>query len=189
MQDRVSLYPGRVKLVPVAGQENTYDMVRADSPTQEGTPLSKESFLKDATAALYGLDETAVPDDVLVLLKTLVSNAQTSADGKTSIATGYYVGTGKYGASNKNSLTFDSPVKMMIAYKTDGPWCYDTYGWRGSFFWMENTYNLQIYGDTHSGTVFFEKSNDGKTVSWYSGSYADVQLNTSGKTYYYMAFL
>lgn len=66
MQDRVSLYPGRVKLVPVAGQENTYDMVRADSPTQEGTPLNKDSLLKDATAALYGLSETAVPDDVFV---------------------------------------------------------------------------------------------------------------------------
>lgn len=66
MQDRVSLYPGRVKLVPVAGQENTYDMTRADSPTQEGMPLNKENLLKDATAALYGLDETAVPDDVFV---------------------------------------------------------------------------------------------------------------------------
>ena len=46
MQDRVSLHPGRVKLVPVAGQENTYDMVRADSPTQEGTPLHKDSLLE-----------------------------------------------------------------------------------------------------------------------------------------------
>lgn len=68
MQDRVSLHPGRVKLVPVAGQENTYDMVRADSPTQEGTPLNKDSLLKDATAALYGLPNTAVPDDALALL-------------------------------------------------------------------------------------------------------------------------
>ena len=30
MKDRVSLYPGRVMLTPVAGQENVYDMVRAD---------------------------------------------------------------------------------------------------------------------------------------------------------------
>lgn len=68
MKDRVSLYPGRVKLVPVAGQENTYDMVRADSPTQEGTPLNKATLLKDSTAALFGLDENAVPDDALVTL-------------------------------------------------------------------------------------------------------------------------
>lgn len=68
MKDRVPLYPGRVRLTPVSGQENTYDMVRADEPTQEGTPLSKATFLKDATAALFGLDATAVPDDALAVL-------------------------------------------------------------------------------------------------------------------------
>lgn len=65
MQDRTPLYPGRVKLVPVADQENVYDMTREDSPTQPGTPLSKATFLKDATAALFGLSSDAVPDDVL----------------------------------------------------------------------------------------------------------------------------
>lgn len=30
MKDRVPLYPGRVKLTPVTGQENTFDLVRAD---------------------------------------------------------------------------------------------------------------------------------------------------------------
>ena len=41
MQDRISAYPGRVKLTPVAGQADTYDLTRADQPTQEGTPLNK----------------------------------------------------------------------------------------------------------------------------------------------------
>lgn len=65
MQDRVPLFPGRVKMTPVAGQSNTFDMVRADDPTQAGTPLNKATFLNDATAALYGLGESAVPDNVL----------------------------------------------------------------------------------------------------------------------------
>lgn len=65
MNDRIPLYPGRVKMTPVAGQANTFDMVRADDPTQAGTPLNKATFLKDATAALYGLGTGAVPDDVL----------------------------------------------------------------------------------------------------------------------------
>lgn len=65
MQDRVPLYPGRVTLTPVSGQANTYDLTRADQPTQEGTPLNKASLLKDATAALFGLGTDAVPDDVL----------------------------------------------------------------------------------------------------------------------------
>ena len=68
MQDRVPLYPGRVKMTPVAGQANTFDMVRADDPTQAGTPLNKASLLKDATAALFGLTAAAVPDDVLAEL-------------------------------------------------------------------------------------------------------------------------
>ena len=74
MQDRVPLYPGRVKLTPVSGQENTYDMVRADEPTQEGDPLSKATFLKDNTAALFGLDANAVPDDALALLSRFQSS-------------------------------------------------------------------------------------------------------------------
>ena len=68
MQDRVPLYPGRVTLTPVAGQANTYDMARADQPSQEGTPLNKGSLLKDSTAALFGLGTDAVPDDALALI-------------------------------------------------------------------------------------------------------------------------
>lgn len=68
MEDRVSLYPGRVTLTPVEGQPNTYDMVRADQPTQQGTPLSKANLLKDTTAAQFGLGSEAVPDDVLAFL-------------------------------------------------------------------------------------------------------------------------
>lgn len=41
VEDRVSTYPGRVQLTPVAGQNNVYDMSRADEPVQEGTPLNK----------------------------------------------------------------------------------------------------------------------------------------------------
>lgn len=64
MRDRVPRYPGRVKLTPVSGQANVYDMTRADSPTQEGDPINKSTLLKDSTAALFGLGPDAVPDDV-----------------------------------------------------------------------------------------------------------------------------
>lgn len=72
MQDRVPLYPGRVTLTPVAGQANTYDMARADQPTQEGTPLNKATLLKDATATKFGKDTGAVPDEVLDVLSKSV---------------------------------------------------------------------------------------------------------------------
>lgn len=68
MQNREPTYPGRVTMTPVAGLANTYDMERADQPLQPGTPLNKATLLKDATAALFGLDSTAVPDDILAAL-------------------------------------------------------------------------------------------------------------------------
>ena len=42
--DRVPTYPGRVTMTPVPGKPNTYDMVRADEPLVEGTPLNKALF-------------------------------------------------------------------------------------------------------------------------------------------------
>lgn len=44
VKDRVSTYPGRVLMVPVVGEENTFDMVRADMPIEEGTPINKVLF-------------------------------------------------------------------------------------------------------------------------------------------------
>lgn len=43
-KDRVPTNPGRIVLAPVAGLENTYDLTRADNPTEEGTPIDKATF-------------------------------------------------------------------------------------------------------------------------------------------------
>ena len=71
MQDRVALFPGRVKLVPVSGQTNVYDMTRQDSPTVEGTPLNKANLLADATCEALGITpDTGTPNDALFALIT-----------------------------------------------------------------------------------------------------------------------
>lgn len=44
VRDRQPTYPGRVTMTPVPGMENTYDMVRADEPLDEGTPINKVLF-------------------------------------------------------------------------------------------------------------------------------------------------
>lgn len=72
MQDRTPRYPGRVKLVPVSGQPNVYDMIRADSPTQDGTPINKATLLTDATAAIFGLGAKATPNDVFAEIRNYV---------------------------------------------------------------------------------------------------------------------
>ena len=72
MRDRVPRYPGRVKLTPVSGQANVYDMERADSPTQEGDPINKSTLLRDSTAALYSLGANATPNDVFAEIRNYV---------------------------------------------------------------------------------------------------------------------
>lgn len=65
MKDRIPKYAGRVKLTPVANQPNVYDMVRADEPLQEGTPLNKATLLNDETATSLGLTEDSNVNDAL----------------------------------------------------------------------------------------------------------------------------
>lgn len=55
MQDRSPKYPGRVKLLPVAGQGNIYDMTRADDPDDTGTPFNKRTMLQDSTSQFLNL--------------------------------------------------------------------------------------------------------------------------------------
>jgi len=68
MEDRVSRYPGRIKLIPVPGQPDTYDVLRADEPVVEGTPINKATLLTDSTAALLGLNDDPEVNDALVAL-------------------------------------------------------------------------------------------------------------------------
>lgn len=77
MKDRISLYPGRVKLNPVAGEANTFDMVRADQPTQEGTALNKANLLNDSTAeGLYLGDGEPTPD---LAFQKMLKNVQVNS--------------------------------------------------------------------------------------------------------------
>lgn len=76
MKDRVPLYPGRVKLTPVAGQTNVYDLIRADQPQQEGTPLNKASLLTDATAEELGLSDDPTVNDALFVLSQMMPAAE-----------------------------------------------------------------------------------------------------------------
>ena len=68
MENRQPTYPGRVKLTPVPGSSDLYDMERADQPTVEGTPLNKETLLQDATCAILDIPDTSVPNDAFVKL-------------------------------------------------------------------------------------------------------------------------
>ena len=71
MKDRISLYPGRIRLISVAGQENVFDAVRADEPIDVGTPLNKYTFLTDEIAETMGLGKEATPNDMFAKMQFL----------------------------------------------------------------------------------------------------------------------
>ena len=56
VKDRIPTYPGRVRMTPVPGQADTYDMVRADEPIEPGTPINK--VLLDSKASVLTEDVT-----------------------------------------------------------------------------------------------------------------------------------
>lgn len=180
MKDRIPLYPGRVKLNPVTGQENTYDMVRADEPTQEGTPLNKATLLKDDTAKALGLTSKD-PTVNEALLKIF-----NKANSKARIVTGNYVGTGTYGPKNPCSLTFDFTPKIVLMHRTG------TYAYSDSTHCMVFVWNITNGFDVgSSGSRTNEVTYSGNTMSWYNttGNLASAaaQLNARGTTYWYTA--
>ncbi len=65
MKNRIPTYAGRVKLIPVDGEENTFDMVRADEPIDEGTPLNKRllDFAVAANGVTAGTNTAYTLDD------------------------------------------------------------------------------------------------------------------------------
>lgn len=69
MKDRIPRYPGRVTLTPVSGQQNTYDMARADDPIEEGSKLNVANLLPADVCELLGIDpvESELKDALSVL--------------------------------------------------------------------------------------------------------------------------
>lgn len=77
VNDRIPTYPGRVKLTPVSGQANTFDLERADLPIVEGTPINKALFDNKA----YCLSESVT---------VYVSKYGSDTDGDGSSAAPFY---------------------------------------------------------------------------------------------------
>lgn len=91
------------------------------------------------------------------------------------IETGSYVGTGKYGQANPNTLTFGFAPKLVIfPHISDYNGCPE---------------HLMFY----VGTRFYKISNgitgtlEGGELSWYSTTSTSEQFNVLGTTYYYFA--
>lgn len=147
---------------------------------------SKNESLSNATKSLFGLDSTAIPDSAFAYIHQKIEDLA-SADVK--IATGNYIGTGTYGSSNPNSLTFDFVPKLVFIFAESSD------GYTGIFFDFDvsNCYQLTptitsgdrlwLYKSRHYSITF------DKNFSWYYDytNGMEQQFNTSGTTYDYIA--
>ena len=87
-----------------------------------------------------------------------------------------YVGTGTYGSSNPNSLTFDFVPKMVIIRQEN-----DAYA---KFDWIIGTTSVEVHLD---GSYNCFVAIDGNKLSFYSLNASLYQMNESGEKYYAVA--
>lgn len=152
--------------VPQADGAGGFDWGAVDAYTKAQT-------LTEATKIAYGLDASAVPDDVFNAVKGLLG-------GGVKIATGSYVGTGIYGASNPCSLTFDFVPKLVaIGGKSTNSGITTSVIIAG----MKSFSNVTSdYGGARFSIIW-----DNQTVSWYSSNVTEQQ-NIADEVYQYIAF-
>lgn len=113
---------------------------------------------------------------------SLIAALQTAVGGKAQIEVGTYVGTGTYGASNPNSITFSSTPKLVLlsAYPNanNNP--------NPVMFTEAGSYTLYGYGGNGQATLTV--SQWGSTIKWYSID-ANWQLNQKNFTVRYIGVL
>lgn len=148
---------------------------------------SKTDTITTETLSQLGLSADKLPNDAFQQIKTLIDNAQTSADGKAKIQTGSYVGTGTYGANNPCSLTFDFSIKVLLIGCTT-----NDYDPTISFFVYDYDRYSTFVPKARSGSQNSEGwygyiSWNDNTVNWNNTDSAMLQLNDTGLTYYYVA--
>ena len=136
-----------------------------------------QNILSDATKALYGLSSSAVPNDVLALIKSLIDAANSNANSKAKIVTGSYTGTGVYGERNPNSLTFDFEPKVVFIYPASARNIQNV-------GWPNGIQTAFIVSGGGSKTCFLTWN--ANTLSWYNKESPANQLNGDTLVYNYV---
>lgn len=108
------------------------------------------------------------------------------------IEIGSYKGTGKYGSSNPNSLTFsEAPTAVFLTYYTTYNTSTDAIFVNDNRFYMLSSQLTTSFTEKTGFCIganlcLGKKSGDGKTIYWY-GTSSKYQANATGTTYHYVA--
>ena len=123
----------------------------------------------------YGLSQWDAEDRILredFNADNAKIEAALAACGNCRIVQGSYVGKGTNGPNNAMTLSFDG--KPMVLFVSG---LLSMTALRGAAYGTTNNVAITI-------TTWRENS-----VSWYSDQSADIQMNSSGKTYQYIALI
>ena len=205
MQDRIPTHAGRVVLTPVTGQLNTFDLVRADDPTQQGTPLNTLNLMSNTASAtiltLAGVEPTNLSEAFIQLCKVLYPLKKNAvgiiADSYVGTGYSYHAGSGTVGNKTYGSLT-DTLISidalftplLIIIQKDDKP---QLSGTDGAYVFLTpvekagssvpSFHGVEFSWDEYNLTITHTtyKSPDSSGAVEYN-----CGLNDSGKTYNYI---
>ena len=169
-----------MKITPENGQAAYYATVEmADDPSEIGTPLNKSTLLKDATASLFGLGATALPDDVLKKISQEISSVKSN---NAKFANGSYRGAND--PSGKR-LTFPFPPKIVLVqyFNIDDPK-------RGSGTVIasegsQQSFRIHYSSGSTASTGLLPITMSGNSIFWPKGDFNDMDRVSSN--YYYIA--
>lgn len=153
----------------VSNPEGYTGMVTVDKAYScVGIPFSKDSTITYLTSTDRNAYTEGTVDSTTIAYLGRIGN-------RARIEVGSYVGTGTYGSSNPNSLTFGFEPRIIL-FGDAGMWPFI------------NPKQTSIYAPVGEASSFVVNiSWNGKSVSWYSDEYPSYQLNERGKTYHYIA--
>ena len=185
---------GLYKKDPVADANDYFNITTMLNDNWDALDSNQGSLAALRTA--LGLGATASIAAILTAMNTLISTAQSTADGRARIAKGSYTGTGTYGSDNPNSLAFSFAPKLVIIMADDG-------GYPGMGIIIPGVLafcmSSESSGNGLSGyatTLSYLRMNTSiasNTVSWYRSSHGAseygprYQLNKSSQDYTYVA--
>ena len=136
-------------------------------------------LMEDFNEAMSSIDQGIKGVDTTVTEGLAAVAANLGAAGKNArIAWGSYVGTGKYGAGNPTSLSFDFyPVVVFCGCEL---WASEV-GWPSIY--------IRDCPKAHCDSMSFAMNVtwQDKGISWYSNEHQGYQNNSENERYYYVA--
>lgn len=152
-----------------------------------GTGASEANEARQNLGAAAVKEMTKAEYDALPAIDPTIFYALTDveADG-VKIEAGSYVGTGTYGESNPNSLTFSFVPKVIFILPTNEPSNQSAYS--GTFLYGRSEARIEQHSvgeGTSDFTAYYNIINMNiadKTLTWYSTENANRQLNFSNST-------